>query len=157
VKPRSATLAATLALAACSPEQAPRETITREQFIRASVALRSVPDTAAQVDSLRARALRREKVSPAELRAWLRAHERDSKLVAETWREIARRTDAAAPKPPPLPSIAPVPVPASAPPPPPVVTPPPPPPTLVPGAPDITRPVGPPRPDSLARPDSAGG
>jgi hypothetical protein len=101
-----------LALAACG-NQAASAGISREQFIRANVALRAVSDTARQVDTLRARALRKEKVTPAQLNAWLRAHQNDPELLAETWTEISRRADAAdsvnRPKPPHRPYVAPPP------------------------------------------------
>lgn len=89
-------LAAVLAvlLAACAGDES-SSGISREKFIRANVALRAVSDTAPQVDSLRARALRKEKVTPAELRAWLREHERNTTLMAETWTEISKRVQAA--------------------------------------------------------------
>lgn len=103
-------LALTLALAACGTDAASGG-ISREQFIRANVALRMVSDTAPQADSLRARALRKEKVTPAQLNAWLRAHQGDPELLAETWTEISRHADAAdsvnRPKPPNRPYVAP--------------------------------------------------
>lgn len=142
-------LAAVLAvlLAACAGDES-ASGISREKFIRANVALRAVSDTAPQVDSLRARALRKEKVTPAQLRTWLREHERNTTLMAETWTEISKRVQAAdsARRPPPVPptsgppprfppggpempppSVTPVPAPQPAPPPPPVSRPEPPP------------------------------
>ena len=91
---RIAAHAAVLALAACQRDPGPPG-LTREQFIRANVAVRSVSDTMANADSLRARALRASRVTPGQLRAWLAAHQRDPQLLAETWTEIARRADAA--------------------------------------------------------------
>jgi len=107
-----------LLLAACGTESASGD-ISREQFIRANVALRAVSDTARQVDTLRARALRKEKVTPAQLTAWLQAHKEDPELLAETWTEISRRADAAdsvnRPKPQPeRPYVAPPPPPPAA-------------------------------------------
>lgn len=165
--PVAAALAALL-LAACGTDR-PRDIIPRERFIRANVALRSIPDTAAGVDSARARALRKERVTPAQLTAWVRAHQGDGKLMAETWREIVRRVDAAAPPAalPPSAGVPPIPPSAGIPPRPPTVpspplekgtgaNAPPPPPMPVPSpVPDVTRPVVPPRPDSAAPPDSA--
>lgn len=117
-----------LALAACAKETASGG-ISREQFIRASVALRAVSDTAPQVDSLRAHALRKEKVTPAQLHAWLQAHQGDPELLAETWTEISRRADAAdsvnRPQPPHRPYVVPAPPPPAPNPPPPVPPPPP--------------------------------
>lgn len=117
-----------LALAACGTETASGG-ISREQFIRANVALRAVSDTSRQVDTLRSRALRKEKVTPAQLNAWLRAHRNDTELLAETWTEIARRADAADsvnhPKPPHRPYVAPPPPPPATNPAPPMPPPPP--------------------------------
>lgn len=96
MKLRTAAAAVCLALAACSGGEQPGG-ITREQFIRANTALRAVSDSAPDVDSLRARALRSEKVTAAQLQAWLRAHLEDPVLLAETWSEIARRADASDP------------------------------------------------------------
>lgn len=91
--PHAAALAVAFALAACGTDAATGG-ITREQFIRANVAMRTVSDSAPRVDTLRARALRKEKVTPAQLRAWLGAHQGDPELLAETWNEISRRVDA---------------------------------------------------------------
>jgi hypothetical protein len=169
VKLRIALAAASIALAACSGGEE-SGVITREQFVRANVALRAVNDTARDADSLRTRALRAEKVTPAQLRAWLQAHLNDPVLLAETWTEISRRADASDPsrhaaKPdsvgptlthgPPPPEIQPAPTPAPvAPPPPPA------------NAPQEVRPrvekPEPARPDTTerdsaaAQPDSAG-
>ena len=96
MKLRTAILAAYVALAACSGGAEPG-LITREQFIRANAALRAVSDTVPDSDSLRARALRAEKVTAAQLQAWLRAHQDDPVLLAETWTEITRRSDASDP------------------------------------------------------------
>ena len=135
-----------LALAACGAEAASGG-ISREQFIRANVALRAVSDTARQVDTLRARALRRERVTPAQLNAWLRAHQGNPELLAETWTEISRRADAAdsvnRPQPPHRPYVAPVPPPPAASPAPPLPPPPPPTPTPAPAPPPPSRPAPP--------------
>jgi hypothetical protein len=156
-----------LLLAACGGDES-ASGISREKFIRANVALRTVSDTAPQVDSLRARALRKEKVTPAQLRAWLKEHERNTVLMAETWTEISKRVQAAdsARRPPPPvpptggpppsfppggPEIAPpppsvTPVPAPQPPPPAVSQSPEPPPVLA--RPKVR--------DTASAPDSAG-
>ncbi|HEX8452111.1 MAG TPA: hypothetical protein VF647_08445 [Longimicrobium sp.] len=139
---RSALLA--LLLAACGTEGASGG-ISREQFIRANVALRAVSDTARQVDTLRARALRKQKVTPAQLTAWLQAHKENPELLAETWTEISRRADAAdsvnRPKPPHRPYVAPPPPIAN--PAPPMPPPPQPMPTPVPAPPPAGRPAPP--------------
>ncbi len=159
MKLRTALAAASIALAACSGDAA-SGVITREQFVRANVALRAVSDTVANADSLRTRALRTEKVTAAQLRAWLQAHIHDPVLLAETWSEISRRSDASdpsrhTPPPPgptlthgPPPEIPPAPVPSPTPPAPPPTPPPPPPLT---GAPEEPRP----RPDKVPAPPPA--
>ena len=135
-----------LALAACGTEAASAG-ISREQFIRANVAVRAVSDTARQVDTLRARALRKQKVTPAQLNAWLRAHQGNPELLAETWTEIARRADAAdsvsRPKPPHRPYVAPPPPPPATNPAPPMPPPPQPTPTPPPAPPPAGRPAPP--------------
>lgn len=166
-KLRPIALLAALLLAACDGGGSAGG-ISREQFIRANVAVRAVGDTAPQVDSLRARALRREKVTPAQLQAWLKAHQGDPTVMAETWTEIAKRVDAAdsarrpAPVPPvngppprmpipgpelaPQPSAPPAPMPQTPPPPPPAGAQPPDPPPV------LTRPKV---RDTASAPDSA--
>jgi hypothetical protein len=154
-----------LLLAACAGDES-ASGISREKFIRANVALRTVSDTAPQVDSLRARALRKEKVTPAQLQSWLKEHERNTVLMAETWTEISKRVQAAdsarRPPPPvpptggPPPSFPPggpeipppsvTPVPAPQPPPPPASQAPEPPPVLA--RPKVR--------DTASAPDSAG-
>ncbi|HYW05413.1 MAG TPA: hypothetical protein VE913_00575 [Longimicrobium sp.] len=91
MNPHRTALAALLALAACRAEP---QGISREKFIRANVELRIVPDSSATVDSARARALRKERVTPNELRAWVVAHQNDPATLADTWEEIAKRAQA---------------------------------------------------------------
>ncbi|HEX8430960.1 MAG TPA: hypothetical protein VF625_06710 [Longimicrobium sp.] len=91
MNPHRTALAALLALTACRAEP---EGISREKFIRANVELRIVADSSVSVDSARARALRKERVTPNELRAWLAANQNDPEILAETWEEIAKRAQA---------------------------------------------------------------
>jgi len=91
VNARPTAVAALLALAACRAEP---EGISREKFIRANVELRIVADSSVSVDSARARALRKERVTPNELRAWVVAHQNDPEILADTWDEIAKRAQA---------------------------------------------------------------
>lgn len=74
--------------AACSGS-GPADTLPRERFVAANVALRAIPDTATGADSLRAAALKEAGVTAPQLRAWVRGHRRDSELLADVWREIA--------------------------------------------------------------------
>lgn len=74
--------------AACTGSTEP-DTLPRERFVAANIALRAVPDSADGADSLRTAALRKAGVTAPQLRAWVRGHSRDSELLAEVWREIA--------------------------------------------------------------------
>lgn len=97
-------------VAACSGDSRP-DTLPRERFVAANVALRAIPDTAVGADSLRAAALKKAGVTAPQLRAWVRSHREETELVADVWREIAdslqkrdsvvlARAAAAAPEPP---------------------------------------------------------
>jgi hypothetical protein len=89
-------LAATLLLGACRKEAAPG--LTREQFVRVNVALRLVPDSTPDTRARRDSILAREKVTRAELEAWVRRNASGDVLQA-TWREIAAAVDSARPAP----------------------------------------------------------
>lgn len=89
---RTAPLVALLALAACGGRDAAPGVMPRERFIAANVALRSIPDTAADADSLRARALRRHRVTERDLLAFVRA-QRDDEALSEIWGEIAMQVE----------------------------------------------------------------
>jgi hypothetical protein len=93
-----------LALSACGGKgDRELETLSRERFIAANVALRTarfphlpIPATAAdsakaRADSARIRAevLKREKVTAREMQAFLEARRRDTEELAEIWKEIA--------------------------------------------------------------------
>jgi hypothetical protein len=97
---------ALLALSGCGQEVDPRaSTLSRERFVAVNVALRTarfpqppVPGTAAdsakaRADSarIRSRILQREKVTPAELQAFVDARRDDTEELAEIWGEIADR------------------------------------------------------------------
>jgi hypothetical protein len=84
-----ALLAAALALASagCRAKHAPRA-IPRERFVQANVDLRAVPDTVAGGDSLRQAALRKHRVTEADLRRFLEVH-RNPEYLADIWREVS--------------------------------------------------------------------
>ncbi|HET7230216.1 MAG TPA: hypothetical protein VFJ16_09450 [Longimicrobium sp.] len=75
-------------LAACG-DNAAQGAIPRDRFVKANVELRSVPDTAAAGDRMRAAALRRYRVSERDLQRFVRVHSRDPDYMAQVWREIA--------------------------------------------------------------------
>lgn len=78
-----------LAVAAACGGDRGAPTIPREKFVAANLALRAIPDTAHNRDSLRTAALRRLRVSEKDLRGYLQRHERNTALVASLWAEIA--------------------------------------------------------------------
>jgi len=81
--------AAAVALSAgCGPKQA-SGAISRDRFVQANVDLRSVPDTVARGDSLRRVALRKHRVTEADLRRFLEVHGRDPEYLASVWREVS--------------------------------------------------------------------
>ena len=91
---RAACLA--LLVAACRQGQAgeaPDAVIARDRFVAANVAVRSVPDTAAKADSLRAAALKKHRVTEAQLRGFVAAHGRDVAFMAEVWKEVAEKVE----------------------------------------------------------------
>ncbi|HEU0013493.1 MAG TPA: hypothetical protein VFQ45_07400 [Longimicrobium sp.] len=84
-------LLAAAALSACGRADAAAGAIPRDRFVAANVALRLVPDTVPNADSLRAAALRKHRVTAKELRAFVTAHE--AEYLAEAWKAIAERVD----------------------------------------------------------------
>lgn len=94
-----------LLAAACGGEREAEGVISREKFVAASVALRSArfphPESAvtpedsakARADSaaIRAEVLRRQGVTPRQLRAFVAAHRSETEELAEVWDEITNR------------------------------------------------------------------
>jgi hypothetical protein len=75
--------------------------ISRERFIAANVALRTLPDTASAEQ--RAEALARFGVDAADLHRWVAHHEDDPAILSEAWNAVAHRLDSlAAERPEPL-------------------------------------------------------
>ncbi|HET7459648.1 MAG TPA: hypothetical protein VFJ82_00315 [Longimicrobium sp.] len=79
---------AAAAVAGCEGNTA-HGAIPRDRFVKANVELRSVPDTAAAGDSLRAAALRKYRVTDRDLARFVRVHGRDPDYLATVWREVA--------------------------------------------------------------------
>lgn len=75
-------------MAACEGNSA-QGAIPRDRFVKANVALRSVDDTAAKGDSLRAAALKRHRVTERDLQRFVRVHANDPEYLATVWREVA--------------------------------------------------------------------
>jgi hypothetical protein len=70
----------------------PSNVIPREKFVRANVAVRSLPDGAPA--SQRAEVLRRHGVTERQMKAWVRAQSsRDPETLAKAWEEIAFKLD----------------------------------------------------------------
>ncbi|MFL5385364.1 MAG: hypothetical protein ACJ8GN_22825 [Longimicrobiaceae bacterium] len=82
------TLAALAAAAAGCEQREATGAIPRQRFVLANAELRSIPDTV-RGDSVRRAALRKHRVSEAELRRFVDVHARSPEYMADVWREIA--------------------------------------------------------------------
>lgn len=120
--------AALLLLAACKPEpKVPAGVISRDKFVAANIAVRTLPESAAQAQ--REAALKKAGVTDRQLRAWVTAHARQPETLSKAWEEIAFKVDSigggiplpngGVPQPGPEPAQQPPPPPAGAAPPPP--------------------------------------
>jgi len=78
-----------LAAAACTGKKQGPPAITRTRFVQANADLRSVPDTAPDGGELRAAALKKHRVTEADLRRFVTVHQRDTEYMATVWREVA--------------------------------------------------------------------
>lgn len=74
--------------AACR-EKTPANVMSRHRFVMANVALRSVADTVANGDSLRAAAMKRYKVTERDMTRFIRAHANDVEFMSLVWREVS--------------------------------------------------------------------
>lgn len=81
------------AIAACKTEPA-AGALSREDFVAANLALRSIPDSIDEADSLRKALLRKHRVGRRELRGFVAAHADDPELMASVWGEIADSLEA---------------------------------------------------------------
>ncbi len=88
-------LALALALAGCGGEREAAAAIPRARFVAANVALRSIPDSAADAAALREAALKKHRVNEKQLKDFVDAHNRDPEYIAGVWREIAQKVDSA--------------------------------------------------------------
>jgi len=77
-----------LLLAGCKQKHA-SGAIPRQRFVLANVDLRSVPDTAPKGDSLRKAALKKHRVTEADLRRFVDVHGRSPEYLADVWREVS--------------------------------------------------------------------
>jgi len=84
-------LLALLSLSACRRQAEPAGVISRDRFVAANVALRSLSDSATQEE--RDAALKKAGVTDRQLRAWVTAHSRDPEALAKAWERIAFRVD----------------------------------------------------------------
>ncbi|HSU13751.1 hypothetical protein [Longimicrobium sp.] len=78
-----------VALAACTGKKQAPTAISRTKFVQANADLRSVPDTVPNGDRLREAALKKHRVSEADLRRFVTVHQRNTEYMATVWREIA--------------------------------------------------------------------
>jgi len=85
-------LLAALIPAACTPEpKTPADVISRERFVMANVAVRTLPDSASKAQ--REAALRKARVTEPQMRAWVTANGRHPETLAAAWEEIAFKVD----------------------------------------------------------------
>lgn len=85
-------LAAFLAAAACTPEpEVPAGVISRDKFVAANVAVRSLPDTVSQ--ARREAELRKVGVTDRQLRAWVTVYSRQPETLSKAWEDIAYKVD----------------------------------------------------------------
>ncbi len=85
-------LAALLAAAACTSEpEVPAGVISREKFVAANVAVRTLPDTVSQ--ARRDAALKKVGVTDRQLRTWVTVHSRQPETLSKAWEDIAYKVD----------------------------------------------------------------
>jgi hypothetical protein len=80
-----------LSLAACGGDEKPTGVMAREKFVAANVAVRTLPTNATNAD--RAAALKKQRVTEKQMKAWVNAHARDAETLSVTWEEIAKKVD----------------------------------------------------------------
>ncbi|HEX8317519.1 hypothetical protein [Longimicrobium sp.] len=78
-------------LAACGGDEKPAGVMAREKFVAANVAVRTLPANATDAD--RAAALKKQRVTEKQMKAWVNAHARDAETLSITWEEIAKKVD----------------------------------------------------------------
>jgi hypothetical protein len=85
-------------LAACGGDEKPSGVMAREKFVAANVAVRTLPANATDAD--RAAALKKQRVTEKQMKAWVNAHARDAETLSITWEEIAKKVDSLTTPPP---------------------------------------------------------
>lgn len=80
-----------LSLGACKGDEKPAGVMAREKFVAANVAVRTLPANATDAD--RAAALKKQRVTEKQMKAWVNAHARDAETLSITWEEIAKKVD----------------------------------------------------------------
>jgi hypothetical protein len=78
-------------LSACGKDEQPAGVISRDKFIAANVAVRTLPDDA--TPERRAQALRKHGVTDRQLKAWVTVNARDPEVLAKAWEQIAFQVD----------------------------------------------------------------
>lgn len=91
---RCVAAAAIFLAAACGGGREARGGISRETFVAANVALRTLP--AGAPAERRRQVLKTHRVTDKQLKAWVTAHGRDPKALGAAWDEIAARLDSIA-------------------------------------------------------------
>lgn len=84
-------LPAALLLSACGGGKQPAGVISRDKFVAANVAVRTLPDDA--TPERRAEALRKHGVTDRQLKAWVTVNARDPEVLAKAWEQIAFKLD----------------------------------------------------------------
>ncbi|HEY0014984.1 MAG TPA: hypothetical protein VGC13_01655 [Longimicrobium sp.] len=84
-------LPAALLLSACGGDEQPAGVISRDKFIAANVAVRTLPDDA--TPERRQEALRKHGVTDRQLKAWVTVNARDPEVLAKAWEQIAFKLD----------------------------------------------------------------
>ena len=85
-------LPALLAAAACTPEpEVPAGVISRDKFVAANVAVRTLPDTVSQ--ARRDAELRKVGVTDRQLRTWVTVYSRQPETLSKAWEDIAYKVD----------------------------------------------------------------
>src|SRR5690349_2826873 len=83
------TLAALAAAAGGCRQKEASGAIGRQRFVLANADVRSIPDTVPNADSLRKAALKKHRVTEADLRRFVDVHARSPEYLSTVWREVS--------------------------------------------------------------------
>ncbi len=83
-----------LSLAGCDRGGGAAAAMPRDRFVKVNVAMRAIPDSAADAQRKRAELLKGEKLTRKHLDGFVAAHARDPEYLAAVWREIADSVEA---------------------------------------------------------------